>query len=68
LKTKESYFFAAIISLFFFLNNSYAANVLLLGDEGSETEVQQGAIPFSCKFKFDYLINFIAIFFVFNHL
>ena len=41
MKTKESYFFAAIISLFFFLNNSYAANVLLLGDEGSETEVQQ---------------------------
>ena len=24
----------------------------------------QGAIPFSCKFKYDYLINFIAIFFV----
>jgi hypothetical protein len=35
------HFFSVIVFLLVFLNNAHAAKVLLLGDDGSETQVQQ---------------------------
>jgi hypothetical protein len=35
------HFFAVMVLFLFFFNNAQAANILLLGDDGSETEVQQ---------------------------